>query len=1771
MGCRFPGGVRAPEELWDLLVAGTDAISGFPTDRGWDSEGLYAGVDAEASTTRVGGFIYDAAEFDPGFFGISPREALTMDPQQRLLLETAWEAVERAGISPASLKGTATGVFAGAGFGGYGSGLSDDAGAEGYLMIGSLTSVISGRVSYTLGLEGPAVTVDTACSSALVALHMACQALRARECSMALAGGVAVMSTPGAFAEFSRQQGLAFDGRCKAFAADADGIGWGEGAGMLVLERLSDARRHGRQVLAVIAGSAMNQDGASNGLTAPNGPSQQRVIRSALANAGLRAEQVDVVEAHGTGTVLGDPIEAQALLATYGQDRSEGQPLWLGSVKSNIGHTQTAAGVAGVIKMVLALRHEHLPRTLHAEEPSPHVDWSAGEVRLLTEPTPWPVNGRPRRAGVSAFGVSGTNVHAILEEAPPASDAAADADADSDDAATEDTDRDEQGARLPVLTGTVPAWLVSARNAAGLAAQAGRLGEFVGTHPELGVAELAWSLISTRSMFEHRAVVLGGDRGELVSGLAAVAAGQPALGTVTGAVPAGGGRARVAFVFPGQGSQWVGMGRELAETSPVFAARLSECGRALAPYVDWSLDEVLAGAEGAPGFDRVDVVQPVLWAVMVSLAAVWRAAGVQPDAVLGHSQGEIAAAVVAGILSLDDAAKVVALRSQALTALSGRGGMLSVAEPVADVRNRITRVGSTAGQVSVAAVNGPAATVLSGDLDALAAVLADCERDGVRARLLPVDYASHGPQVDQLREEILDRLAGVTPGHGRLPMMSAMTGEHLTGPELDAEYWYDSLRATVQFSRAVEVLGRDGYGVFVETSAHPVLTVSIADTFEHAEDPEALSRPAPIVTGTLRRDDGGPARLLASFAEAHVRGVAVDWTAVVPAAPWVELPTYAFQRQRYWPKPVPAPAPIGDGLESAAESQFWAAVEAGDLDGLSQALSVDGSTLGQLVPALASWRQRERDDSLTADWRYRVSWVPVGDPAPATLSGTWLVVVPAALTVSELVSACAQALRARGVRVVLAEVPAGAGRPDLATTIGELIDEVAADAAAGPPARTSVAGVLSLLGLDETPLADLSVVPAGVAGTVALLQALAEVGMTAPLWSLTRGAVATGNGDVLTSPVQAQVWGLGRTAGVEHPERWGGLVDVPAVLDERAAARLVGVLADGGEDQVAIRAGGVLVRRLVRAAPRRTGDGPWTPRGTVLLTGASGAIGPDLAVWLADAGVEHAVLASRRGPETPGAAVLAALLAEAGSAVTMAACDVVDRDAVAGLLAWIPTIAPRLSTVIHAAVAVELMPLDQVDVHQLALALGAKVAGATHLDELTADLELDAFVLFSSISATWGVGEHGAYAAANAHLDALAESRRTRGLPATSVAWGVWSSGGRFEESSTEPGRALSLVPERLRRQGLRLLDPVRALAVLGQVLADDETVLSVADVDWPRFSAVFNAARSWPLLRELPEARLVDAETAAPVVTSGETAALLERLGGVSGGQRERIVTELVSGHAAAVLGYASADDIDPASAFREMGFDSLTAVDLRGRLNKATGLRLASTVVFVYPSPVMLARQVLSELMGSQPSVAAVSRVAPVSVTDPVVVVGMGCRFPGGVDSPEAFWHLLASGADAVGGFPADRGWDLAGLLDGIPGQVLASVTSEGGFVTGAADFDPAFFRISPREALAMDPQQRLLLETSWEALEHAGLDPVSLRGSLTGVFAGAAASGYAGQTGYGADLDGAEGHLITGNVTSVISGRVSYTLGLEGPAVTVDTACSSALVSLHLAAQA
>ncbi|WP_166484056.1 type I polyketide synthase [Streptomyces rhizosphaericus] len=962
MGCRFPGGVDSPEALWRLVAEGVDAIGEFPRDRGWDLAGLFDPDQDRPGTSYAheGGFLYDAPEFDAEFFGISPREALATDPQQRLLLETAWQTFERAGIRSTALQSSPTGVFVGVMPQDYGPRLHEaPKGLDGHLLTGGTPSVVSGRVAFTFGLEGPAVSVDTACSSSLVAIHLAVRALRQGECGLALAGGVTVMAAPGMFTGFSRQRGLAPDGRCKPFAAAADGTGWGEGVGLLLLERLSEARRNGHRVLAVIRGSAVNQDGASNGLTAPNGPSQQRVIRQALADARLSPAEVDAVEAHGTGTTLGDPIEAQALLATYGRERPEERPLWLGSLKSNIGHTQAAAGVAGVIKMVMAMRHGLLPATLHIDAPSPHVNWDGGAVRLLTEPVEWRRDERPRRAGVSSFGISGTNAHLIVEQAPEPEPATSGALPDADDR-------------------PVP-WVLSARSAEALWGQARELATHTAADNTPSPRDVGWSLITTRTAFDHRAVVVGADRAELTAALGALAADETHPGVVgPGATRSGAAvDAGPVLVFPGQGSQWIGMGAGLLDTSPVFAARVAECERALGPHVDWSLTDVLRGAEGAAELSRVDVVQPVLWAAMVSLAAVWAEYGVRPAAVVGHSQGEIAAAVVAGALSLEDGAKVVALRSRALRRLAGGGAMASLGVGQEQAEELLTGLGDRATAVVVAVVNGPESTVVSGPPEQVATVVAACQDAGERARLIEVDYASHSPQVDEIADELTELLRGVepieAPGSSGVVFYSTVTGGRTDVSALDTDYWVRNLRERVRFADAVEALLAAGHRVFIEASTHPVLTMAMRESFEHAEIGAAA-------VPTLRRDHGDLAQLTKSVAQAFIAGAEVDWSAAFPADPpprTVDLPTYAFQRRRYW---LDAPGgPGGDpaalGLVAADHPLLGAAVRLADGSGhvLTGRLSpqthgwlADHVVAGvALVPgaALVEWALRAADEA----------------------------------------------------------------------------------------------------------------------------------------------------------------------------------------------------------------------------------------------------------------------------------------------------------------------------------------------------------------------------------------------------------------------------------------------------------------------------------------------------------------------------------------------------------------------------------------------------------------------------------------------------------------------------------------------------------------------------------------------------------------------------------------------------------------------------------------
>ncbi|HZN19849.1 MAG TPA: SDR family NAD(P)-dependent oxidoreductase, partial [Micromonosporaceae bacterium] len=1720
MACRFPGGVRSPEDLWELVATGGDAIGPFPTDRGWDT-GLLYDPDPDRtgrSYTQSGGFLYDAADFDAELFGISPREALAMDPQQRLLLETAWELFERASIDPTSVKGSPTGVFVGAIAMDYIDRLGPlPEGVEGYSLTGSMSSIVSGRVAYAFGLEGPAVTVDTACSSSLVALHWASQSLRAGECTLALAGGVAVMPTPAAFVEFSRQRALSPDGRCKAFAATADGTGWSEGVGLVLVERLDDALRQGHQVLAVVRGSATNQDGASSGLSAPNGPSQQRVILDALANARVAPSEVDAVEAHGTGTKLGDPIEAQALQATYGKDRPAGRPLWLGSVKSNIGHTQAAAGIAGVIKMVMALRHGVLPMTLHVDQPTPQVDWARAGVAPLTRTAPWPDPGRPRRAGVSAFGISGTNAHLVLEQAPTP---------------------DPAGGTGPA--GPVP-WLLSARTAAALQAQAVRLADAA---RELPPADVAHTL-ARRARLEHRAVVVGETREELLAGVRALAAGTPAPDLVQAVAGQPG---KTVFVFPGQGSQWVGMATDLAGAYPVFAEHLAACTDALAPYLTLSLHD-------AALLDRVELVQPALFAVMVSLARLWQSFGVQPDAVVGHSQGEIAAAHIAGALTLADAARTVALRARALTRLAGTGGMVSVPFP-ADLVN-------LPANAWVAAHNGPASTVLAGYPEALDELLASHPR----ARRIEVDYASHTPHVEALRDQILADLAGVRPGPATIPFYSALTAGRLDTERLDATYWYENLRHPVLFTQTLRALAEHGHEAFIETSPHPVLTLGIQDTLPHAH-----------VQGTLRRHEPGPRQLLTALAQAHGYGLPVAWDLPGRA---VDLPTYPFQRRRFWLDTRTGPARPG---ADATEGRFWDAVERQDAGGLADVLRVKGTdaraSLVGALPALSTWRRQHRERSMVDAWRYRVAWERVGGlGGGGRLAGLWVVVAPTCGVEEQVVQGCTEALAGGGAQPVVVTVdpgevgreqlvellrPAAGGEPPRAAAGGEAAPAVAGGEVAPVAAAGEVAGVVSLLGCDERAHPDAAGVPCGVWGSAALVQALADLGWPARLWCVTQGAVAAAAGETVGSAVQAQVWGLGRVAALEQPRRWGGLVDLPGVVDGRMWGAVVGVLAGaGGEDQVAVRASGVFGRRLV-PAPRRAGGGgvAWHPAGTVLVTGAAGSVGTHLVRWLAGQGVDHVVLVSRRGRGAAGVAGLEAELAGSGVRVTVAACDVTDRDAVAGLAARLRDEGTRVRAVLHAAAEVELGAVVDATPQRLAASLAAKAVGARWLDEVFA--ELDAFVLFSSVAGVWGSGGHAGYAAANAYLDALAQQRRARGLAATSVAWGIWDA---FNDADPDSPALREVLTDRSRRQGLPMLDPRLALQALADAVAEEEACLTVAYVDWPRFGPLFTSGRPSPLLLGVAQARsAIDAAGAAPPAAWGAASeALAGKLAGVPAPQRAQVLLDLVRGHAAAVLGHSGPDRVAAGRAFKELGFDSLTAVELRNRLATATGLSLPASLVFDYPNPAVLAAHLDTRLTGA-PTPAAVPAAAATALDEPVAITAMACRLPGGVDTPDGLWRLLIGGEDAVTGFPANRGWDVDRLYHPDPDRPGRTYTREGGFLHDADRFDAGFFGISPREALAMDPQQRLLLEVAWELWERAGIPPESTQGSRTGVFVGAKPPDYLQHL-----PEGLEGHLVTGSNASVVSGRLAYTFGLEGPAVTIDTACSSSLVALHLAAQA
>ena len=1687
---RFPGG-EGIAEFWASLLAGRCLSQGLPPGRHLHRDGLP--VDDADAVCRHGAFLAEVDRFDAEFFQIAPVEAQYLDPQHRMLLETSWHALEEAGINPDRLRGGRAGVYAGVCGNDYRELVAASDGARSiYIATGTSDSTAIGRVAFALGLEGPAIAVDTACSSSLVAIHQAVTALQQGEVDLALAGGVNVILSTCAMDASENGGMLAADGRCKTFDAAADGYVRGEGCAMIVLRRLADAEAAGDRIRAVIRGTAVNQDGASAGLTVPSGPAQERVIAAALARAGLEPAEVDYLEAHGTGTKLGDPIEIHAAAAAYGRGRADDRPLLVGSVKTNIGHLEAAAGVAGLVKATLAMSEGRIPPHVNFSAPNPAVDWPGSPVRVVTGTEDWPIDGeRPPRAGVSSFGFSGTNAHLVLEgyrtpdAEPPSGRAAGVAGA---------------AIEIPLPDGAVAAGKrrperllpLSGRSAAAVRALAerhlDRLREAEAGETDDDLADLAWTASVGRSRFGIRAGVVFRDGAGLAAGLTEVARGRrPA--------PRGAG-AKAGFLFTGQGSQWAGMGRTLYETEPVARGVLDRCEAVMRETTGDSLLEVLLDPANE-SLDDTAWTQPALYALGGALTAEWRALGIRPAAVLGHSVGELAAAHAAGVFSLEEGLRFAIRRGRIMAAAPGRGAMAAVHGSRGRVEAAIREAG---GHLSIAADNGTH-VVVSGPAAAVERLRDALAAAGVRSEGLRTSHAFHSA----LMEPVLDELERIAPSGAApaLPLVGNVTGQELKeapGPG----YWRRQARHEVAFAAGVSRLAALGVEVLVEIGPRAVLGPLARAIWPGENEP-------PIVVASLRkpRADGAGAGFAAAAGAAWEAGLPLRLEGLFTGERRrrVALPAYPFERRRHW---------VETGRRPAARAHPEA------LDDLLYRVEWRGAPLRRQAPP-----------------------TPAAAPAP----GTWILRADR----GGVARALAARLAARGEKVLLADrtrpdpedcVP-GVTAACLETDRREAWSALAREVPADLPLR----GVVDLSGLDchsaAAPPADIGnvLVDTGTAA-LALVQGLDDAGAapTAGTWFATRGAQLAG-GERTQGVAGAVLWGFARTVGLEMAHLEPRLVDLDPDAPVDPELLLDELLAGDGETEIVWRSGQRLAARLVRAGVARppateapAGEGGW------LITGGLGGLGLEVAAWLADRGAGKIVLNGRREPDAARQAAIDALTAR-GVEVRVEVADVADRATVDAMLA---RISPPLAGVIHCAGAVADAALDSQDRTGLEQALLAKAAGAWHLHCALADREPSAFVLFSSVAGVLGNSGQANYAAANAFLDQLAGWRRARGLAGQAIAWGPWAGAGMAERRRGE-------LAGRLEVQGMGWLTLPRGLAILDRLLGAGEPAALAASIDW--LTLVRRQPRLAPRLEDLLPAFAAETGTEHRPGSGG----LVTRLRECAPGEREARLVRVLSDELQSVLMLPSAPS--PSIGFFELGMDSLTATELRNRLNRVlAGSYVApATIAFDYPDVASLARHLAGELgeaLGEAPPAAPAPLVR--ERVGPIAIVGMACRFPGG-DGLDGFRSLLDSGGNAIGRPPPDR----------AAGEHEGTGSWAGGFIEAIDRFDAEFFRIAPVEAKLLDPQQRLLLETSWHALEEAGIDPGALRGSRTGVYAGISMSDYRDLLVAGAGFAGF--HSATGTSVSAAIGRIAYTLGLEGPAMAIDTACSSSLVAVHQAVAA
>ena len=1731
---RFPGAPDA-DRFWDLLRTGREGISDVPEDR-WDIEEFFdpePGVPGKVVTRRAG-FVDDVTGFDAPFFGMSTREVRLMDPQHRLLLETAWQAVEHSGTAPTALADTNTGVFVGLATHDYLGMASDELTypeIEAYMAIGTSNAAAAGRISYRLGLQGPSIAVDTACSSSLVAIHQACQALRLNECDLALAGGANVLLTPATMITFSSAHMLAPDGRCKTFDAAADGYVRGEGCGVIVIKRLEDALRDGDHIRAVIRGSAINQDGASGGLTVPNGVAQQRVIGDALKRAGLEPNEVDYLEAHGTGTSLGDPIEAQAAGAAFGPGREPGRPLLMGSAKTNIGHLEAAAGIAGVIKVVLSLENELLPQHLHFQNPSPHIPWDRLAVEVVKEATPWERNGTPRIAGVSSFGFAGTNAHVILEEAPESAEA-----------------RPVEQPR-PARFGILP---LSAHTSSALVQVAEQYRDWMSAHPDATLADVCYTAGVSRAHLEHRAALVVDSRESAIELLGALADDRPAPGLIRGESHD---RPKTAWLFTGQGSQYAGMARELFDAEPVFAETLNRCAAAVADKLDKPLLDVIFDLDG-PGAEetlrKTSYAQPALFAVEMGLAQLWQSWGFEPDVVLGHSVGQYAAACVAGVFSLEDGALLMAERGRLFGSLPAGGRMVAVFT----ASERVESLTDEFPTLSVAAYNG-ANTVLSGPAEDLERAVARLTADGVRCDWLETSHAFHSALLDPILDEFELYANSFTFKAPQRILIDNRTGAALgRSVKLDGAYWRRHARQPVEFAKSVRTLADMNCKLLVEIGPRPVLTATALGAWP---DPAG----APRVIASLRPNTADQRQITEALADAYVLGHLPQFGAFRQSqARKLDLPTYPFEHRQYWYRDN-REQPNQQQHVTGPRTQAVRLLEDGRLEELAALLDGadgDGQTLDVLTK-LAAQHNRQRSTQSIADDRYEFRWEKAVTPLSGTVGGessTWLLIGEDSPAVQPLVDA----LNARGEQYRFLGLPTSDADTD---QLAESLHTAAADGSAlrilhvaaldGQPEAKTMSSMRSLLRMQHHILA----------GTRRLFRTAAEAELRAPIWLVTRGAQHVADADTV-APEQTALWGFGRAAALELPQLWGGLADLSDGSADEWTALLnrITMSTDAArrEDQIAVRDQAVYVPRLVRREDLPSGT-PLELRSdaTYLVTGGLGSIGLEIAGYLAAHGARHLVLTSRHSPGEAAAQRITELADQHGCEIRVVTADVADAHDVARLLKTVAAEMPLLAGIVHAAGELGTTPLGNLDDAEVDRVFAGKVWGAWHLSEAAAEANLDFFITASSIASVWGGYGQTAYGAANAFLDGLAWRLREQNIPGTSVNFGPWAAGMADAESRA-----------RLDQRGVRTLPPADALAGLADVVAAASAQGApqgvVARIDWARFLPLYQQAGRRGFLAELEREVPAEVSNAAPTTASGKTQ-LVERLTNAPVQQRKKLLTDYLR-DAVAEVTRVDSSEIREDAGFFDLGMDSLMAVELRRRIEQGVGAEIPITLVMDHPRISDVAEYLLGDVLGLNEQAKPAPQPAAVTTRtdEPIAIISVSCRFPG-APNPEAFWDLLSGGVDAIREVPEDR-FDIDEFYDPDPEVAGKTYTRFGGFLDGIDGFDPEFFGISPREAVWIEPQQRLMLETVWEGLERAGYSPAALRGSRTGVFAGVAANEYAHLLS-SESIDKIEPYFITGNALNAISGRVAFALGFEGPAMAVDTACSSALVAIHQACQA